>query len=124
VFVVQIERILTTMRKEGLVSDVTRKMLFVSDSTRWNQRVSVGCPGVLSEFTVSHILTIILLCQKGLTDIDDQVQVLRQAFTIATKCQKKASAKSKNATAGKGKRSVRCWNSTACRQLPDDITGL
>jgi len=30
VFVVQIEHILMTVRKEGLVSDVTRKMLFVS----------------------------------------------------------------------------------------------
>jgi len=103
VFVVQIERILTTMRKEGLVSDVTRKMLFVSDSTRWNQRVSVGCPGVLSEFTVSHILTIILLCQKGLTDIDDQVQVLRQAFTIATKMSEESLCQIEECYCRKGK---------------------
>jgi len=57
--------------------------------------------------TVSHILImsvdVVLLCQKGLSDIDDQVLVLRRAFAIAAKCQNKASAKSKNATAGKGK---------------------
>jgi len=39
VFIVQTERIFTIMRKESFVSNATREMLLVSDSTRRNQRV-------------------------------------------------------------------------------------